>query len=239
MESNSPGSKRFKVSILLMKRPRINKDKKKSQTIKHKSNDNKKEILFRPKSSQKVPHILFRNNNSITNFYKSLPKNNSNSISKKFFESELVKNRNMKVQTLNVKKKFRTPFQIFQLKNKIFKRKFEYSKKFLHNFFFENDYNNKIMPSYRQNGERKCTERFTLSYDRIRNSSKSNSTNIKNKFVMKKPINNKKRKNSSKTFYLNNKQNNHLYIKKKFFSLKRNFTDLYKYKKIFNLKMLK
>ena len=74
-----------------MKRPRINKDKKKSQSIKHKSNDNKKEILFRPKSSQKVPHILFRNNNSITNFYKSLPTNNSNSISKKFFESDKVK----------------------------------------------------------------------------------------------------------------------------------------------------
>jgi hypothetical protein len=241
MESNSPGAKRFKVSILLMKRPRINKDKKKSQTIKYKSNDNKKEILFRPKSSQKDSHFLFRNNNSITNFYKSLPKSNPNSIiSKKFSESEFVKNRNMKVQTLNVKKSFRTPFQIFQLKNKILKKKIEYSKKFLHNFFFENDFNNnKIIPFNKQNGEKKSTERFILSYDRIRNSSKSNSSKIKNKFIMKNPINNKKRKDSSKTFYLNNKQNNHFYIKEKYFSLKRNFTDLYKYKKIFNLKMLK
>ncbi len=238
MESNSPGSKKFKVSILLMKRPRIHEDKKKSVVVKYKSFNNKKGVLSKskPTKSQRILNFLERNNYSIMNFHGALPKSYSNSTSQKNCESEFV--RNMKVQTKNERKTFRTPYQIFQLKNKIIKRNVEFSKKFLHDFFFENEVNNDIYKRnlYSENENRsKKIKKYLLSQDRIKSHPVDNN-NIK--YILKKRINNKKKKNFSEKFHINNNKTNKFSVKEKYFSLKRNFTDLYKYKKILNLKLI-
>ena len=222
MELNSPDPKKFKVSIILKKKSKINEDKKKLDkiNIKCKLNDNiiKKGIyILKHINSQKKFNFSFHNNNSIIDIHKSLPKNISNLIhNKKPIESEPF--RNMEVQTtlssLNIKKKFRTPYQILQLKNKMLKSKFEYSKIIHQKFLLEKEINKRIIniKPYNTKNINKKYKNFlsTPKLDKL----KAFNNKYKKIFIIKKTIKKNRILTPSRTFFsykkILNKNNNNI-----------------------------
>jgi len=235
MELNSTGPKKFKVSILLKKKSKINEDKKTLDkiNIKCKLNDNKikkRKYILKHINSQKKFNCSFHNNNSILDIHKSLPKNISNLIYyKKLIESEPF--RNMEVQTtlssLNIKKKFRTPYQILQLKNKMLKSKFEYSKIIHQNFFLEKEINNKIIniKPYNTKNINKKYENF-LSTPKL-DTLKAFDNKYKKIFIIKKTIKKNRILTPSRTFFSDKKILNKNNNKINFLFSNENETDLY------------
>ena len=128
--------KKFKVSILLMKKSFIKNNISKSERKQIKNFLEDKRIKFLKKSLN-----VHSQNNINSEINKLL-----NRISdKKSFKSDGLKN--MKVQTTlsSSVKTFRTPYQIIHLKNKMLKNLFDYSKNNKQNINIEKQFNEEII----------------------------------------------------------------------------------------------
>ena len=238
MKLNDSQLKNYKVSILLKQKRFIEKEKNKTERLRlkyhsenKKSKINMNQLLLN--NNIKPLNLFLLNNANLSDINKSFPKDNTSKNERESF-------RNIQVQTtfsLSYKK-FKTPYQILKLKNKLFKNIFEYSKYNHQNSYIKKEVKEIDIRPYTAYKEKGRTKKVLLSPQINKlNLNKTNFENNKdNFFIQNKTINKNKiiRYNfSHRKISSNNKEdyNNSIKDEKKI--------DFFKDKNILKIKQIK